>query len=126
MNKTQFEKQQVPTFKSNEDSWGKSRDNLPPFTIKEIQHHRLNSVKTPASAIMKPMDKKVKFKYERYISSDTLYTKWDNRYFYVKCQCKASMKKEKRRVTAKLNRRNNKLNQVLVLVLQEIVLTATI
>ena len=34
LNKTQFQKQQVPTFKSNEHSWGKSLDNLPPFTIK--------------------------------------------------------------------------------------------
>ena len=33
LNKTRFEKQQVPTFKSNEDSWGKSLDNFPPFTI---------------------------------------------------------------------------------------------
>ena len=39
LNKTRFEKQQVPTFKSNEDSWGKSLDNIPPFTIKEIEQH---------------------------------------------------------------------------------------
>ena len=29
LNKTRFEKQQVPTFISNENSWGKSLDNLP-------------------------------------------------------------------------------------------------
>ena len=33
--KTRFEKAQVPTFKPNENSWGKSLDNLPPFPIKE-------------------------------------------------------------------------------------------
>ena len=33
VNKTRFEKQQVPAFKSNEDFWGKSLENLPPFTI---------------------------------------------------------------------------------------------
>ena len=102
LNKTRLEKQQVPTFKSNEDSWGKSLDNLPPFTIKEIEQHRLNSGKTPESAIIKTLDKGRKFKCERYISADTLYTKWDNEYFYVKYKCKASMKKEKRRVTVKL------------------------
>ena len=37
LNKTRLEKQQVPTFKLNEDSWGKSLDNLPPFSIKEIE-----------------------------------------------------------------------------------------
>ena len=102
LNKTRLEKQQVPTFKSNEDSWGKSLDNLSPFTIKEIEQHRLNSGKTPESAIIKTLDKGRKFKCERYISADTLYTKWDNEYFYVKYKCKASMKKEKRRVTVKL------------------------
>ena len=102
LNKTRLEKQQVPTFKSNEDSWGNSLDNLPPFTIKEIEQHGLNSGKTPESAIIKTMDKGRKFKCERSISADTLYTKWDNEYFCVKCKCKASMKKEKRRVTVKL------------------------
>ena len=109
LNKTRFQKQQVPTFKSNVDSWGKSLDNLPPFTIKEIEQHRLNSAKTPESAIIKTLDKRKKFKCERYVPADTLYTKWDNEYFYVKCDCKASMKKEKRRVTVKLNRRNGKV-----------------
>ena len=48
-----MEKQQVQTFKSKEDSWGKSLDNLSPFTVKEIEQHRLNSGKTPESAIIK-------------------------------------------------------------------------
>ena len=75
LNKTRLEKQRVPTFKSNEDSWGKSLDNLSSFTIKEIEQHRLNSGKTPESAIIKTLDKGRKFKCERYISVDTLYTK---------------------------------------------------
>ena len=36
LNKTWLEKQQVPTFKSNGNSWGKSLDNLLSVTIKEI------------------------------------------------------------------------------------------
>ena len=34
--KTRFEKQQVPTFKSNEDSWVKSLDNLKAFPIEKL------------------------------------------------------------------------------------------
>ena len=60
LNKTRFEKQQFPTFKSNEDSWGKSLDNLPPFVIKEIKQHRLNSGKTLESAIIKTLVKEEK------------------------------------------------------------------
>ena len=60
LNKTRFEKQQFPTFKSNEDSWGKSLDNLPPFVIKEIKQHRLNSAKTLESAIIKTLVKEEK------------------------------------------------------------------
>ena len=85
MNKTRFEKQQVSTFKLNEDSWGKSLDNLPPFIIKEIEQHRLNSEKTPEGAIIKTLDNGRKFNCGRYISADTLYAKRDNEYFYVKC-----------------------------------------
>ena len=109
LNKTRFEKQQAPALKSNEDSWWKSLDNLAPFTIKEIEQHRLNSGKTLESAIIKTLDKGRKFKYERYISTDTLYTKWDKEHFYVKCDCKASMKKEKRKVTVELNSTNGKV-----------------
>ena len=72
LNKTRLEKQQVPTFKSNEDSWGKSLYDLPPFFIKEIKQHILNSGKTPEIAIIKTLYKGRKFKYERYISADTL------------------------------------------------------
>ena len=39
----------------------------------------------------------------------TLYKKGDNECFYVKCECKANMKTEKRRVTVNLNRRNGKV-----------------
>ena len=45
LNRTRFKKQQVPNFKSNEDSWGKSLDHLPLFTITEIEQHRLKKGK---------------------------------------------------------------------------------
>ena len=38
LNKTRFEKQQVPTFKSNEDSWGKSLDNIRHSLLKKLNN----------------------------------------------------------------------------------------
>ena len=72
LNKTRFEKQQVPTFVSNEDSWGKSLDNLLPFTIKEIEQVTLNIGKIPESTIIKTLDKGRKLKCECHISAYTL------------------------------------------------------
>ena len=44
---------------------------------------------------------------------------------YVKCECKASMKKERRRATAKFNRRNGKVESGSCICPAGIVLTAT-
>ena len=96
-------------FISNEDFWGKWLNNLPPFTIKEIEQVRLDSGKIPESTILKTLDKGRKFESERYISADTLCTKWGNEFFYVKWECKASIKREKKKVTVKWNRRNEKV-----------------
>ena len=87
----------------DENRWGKSLICLPSVTIKEIEEHRLSSGKTPDSAIIKTLDRGRKFKTERYLSADSVFTKWDQFYFYIKCQCKASMKKEKRDVSVTLH-----------------------
>ena len=65
-----------------------------------------NNVK---SAIIKTLHKGRKFKCELYISADTLHTNWGNEYFDIRCDCKGSIKIEKRRVTVKLNRRNGEV-----------------
>ena len=78
-----------------ETSSGKSLEMLPEFTIKEIEQHRQLSGKTPESAIIKTLDRGRKFKNQRYITSDSIFTKYDKGIFYVKGLCKASMKKEK-------------------------------
>ena len=62
-----------------------------------------SSGKTPESAIIKTLDRGRKFKNERYITSDSTFTKCDKGIFYVKRLCKASMKKEKRSVDMKLS-----------------------
>ena len=84
-----------------ETSWGKSLEMLPQFTIKEIEQHRQLSGKTPESAIIRTLDRGRKFKNERYISSDSIFTKCDKGVFYVKGHCKASMK-QKRSAAVKL------------------------
>ena len=86
-----------------ETSWGKSLEMLPQFTIKEIEQHRQLSGKTPESAIIKTLDRGRKFKNERHITSDSIFTKCDKGIFYVKELCKASMKKKKRSVAVKLS-----------------------
>ena len=82
-------------------SWGKSLKMPSQFTIKEIDQHRQLSGKTPESAIIKTLDRGRKFKNERYITSDSIFTKCEKGLFYVKGLCKASMKKEKRSVAVK-------------------------
>ena len=86
-----------------EISWKKSLEMLPQFTIKEIEQHRQLSGKTPESAIIKTLDRGRQFKNERYITSDSIFTKCDKGIFYVKGLSKASMKKEKCSVAVKLS-----------------------
>ena len=92
--------------------------NFPSFTIKEIEEHRLKSGKTPESSIIKTLNRGRQFKNERYISADSIYTKWDDNLFTVMAQCKASMKKDKRKVVVNINRMNSKVVEI-VPVLQE-------
>lgn len=85
-------------------SWGKSIFEMPLFGVKDIEKHRINSGKTPGTAIIKTLERGKKFKEERYISADTIFTCWDTEYFKIKALCKASMKKEKRSVFVQLDK----------------------
>ena len=49
------------------------------------------------------MDRGRKFKNQRYITFDSIFTKYDKGISYVKGLCKTSMKKEKRSVAVKLS-----------------------
>ena len=83
-------------------SWGKSLKEMPLFSIKEIEIHRQASGK--GNAIIKTLDRERKFKEERYLSADFLFTRVADDHFNVKAKCKASMKKEIREVEVSLNR----------------------
>ena len=89
--------------------WSKSLKFMPVFTITDIETHRLSSGKQKGVAIAKTLDRGRKFKEERYLSSDTIYTKHDQTHFFVKAQCKASMKKVKRHILLSLNIKTSKV-----------------
>ena len=96
-------KNTVNLLEPEDSSWGKSLSNLPSFTIKEVEDHRKNSGKTPNTAIIKTLDRGRKSKNERYLSTDTIYTKWDYKTFVIKGTCKSSMKKDLRNVKVSLD-----------------------
>ena len=81
--------------RQTEIEWSKSLNDMPAFTIKEIELHRQNSGKSEAS-IIKTLDRGRKFKNERYLSADSVYTGLMGMDFIAKAKFKASMKKEKR------------------------------
>ena len=53
---------------------GKSLNNMPLFTLKEIELHRKSSGKIPGLAIVKTLDRGENFKKKRYISADSITT----------------------------------------------------
>ena len=79
---------------------------MPIFTIREIEIHRQNSGKMPGVSIIKTLERGRKFKEERYISADSIYTYLSDELFFVKAKCKASMKKEFRNIEISLSRSN--------------------
>jgi len=84
----------------------------PIFTIKEIEHHRLESGKSKDSAIMKTLDRGRRFQEERYVSADNILTKNSNETFMIKGKCRASMKKEIRSMSVSLNKENSNVVSV--------------
>ena len=85
-----------PAVKTSKDvPWCKSLESLPVFTKKEIDEHRSKSGKRKVDDTCKPIKKTLKrglkFQEERYLSSDTVYTKVFSNSFMVKAKCRASM-----------------------------------
>ena len=80
---------------------------MPVFTIKEIEEHRIKSGK--GAAIVKTLDRGRKFREERYISADSIFTKTNGNKFSVKGTCRASMKKDVRSMNVTLDRDTGKV-----------------
>ena len=89
-----------------EKVWRKDLKDMPTFTIKEIELHHKNSGKYPGTSIIKTLDRGRRFKDERYISADSIFTAVTDTGFFGKGRCKASMKKEIRDVEICLDRMN--------------------
>lgn len=92
-------------------TWSKSLTKLPVFTIKEIEQHRQLSGKVKGLSIAKTLSRGRKFKDERYLKSDSVYTLVSKNTFKAKCKCKASMKKIMRDVEVSINRITGKVEK---------------
>ena len=78
---------------------------MPTFTIKEIEIHRKESGKSHGRSIIKTLDRRKKFKDERYLSADSIFTSLGRNGFYVKGKCKANMQKEIRNAIVTLDKK---------------------
>ena len=74
---------------------------MPFFNIQEIKLIRKASGK--GNAIIKTLDRDRKFKEERYLSADSVFTRVSGDIFNVKAKCKASIKKEIREIEVSIN-----------------------
>ena len=88
-----------------EKEWEKCLKEMPVFIIREIKNNRIKS-RTSRSAIMKTTDRGERFKEERYLSADDVFAANKGRIFYVKSNCKASVKKEMRSIGVGKNKAN--------------------
>ena len=89
---------------SEEIEWSKTLVGMPTFAIKEIEKNRELSVKIRGLLITKTLDGGRKFEEERFLTADSIYTTRTKNLFKVKGLCKASTKKDLRKVFASINR----------------------
>ena len=89
---------------SEEIEWSKTLVGMPTFTIKQIEKHRQLSGKIQQLPITKTLVRGRKFKEERFLTADSIYTTRTKNLFKVKDLCKASMKKDIGKVFASINR----------------------
>ena len=89
---------------SEEIEWSKTLVGMPTFTIKGIEKHRQLSGKIQGLPITKTLVRGRKFKEERFLTADSIYTTKTKNLFKVKGLCKASMKKDLRKVFVSINR----------------------
>lgn len=82
--------------------WDKSLSEMPMFTLREIQKHRVMCGK--GKAIIKTSDRGRMFKNEGYVDTDDIFTKSCVDTFKVKGSCRASMKQVKRNMCVTLSK----------------------
>ena len=89
---------------SEEIKWSKTLVSMPTFAIKEIEKDRELSGKIQGLLITKTLDRGRKFEEERFLTADSIYTTRTKNLFKVKGLCKASTKKDLRKVFIRINR----------------------
>ena len=85
-----------------------SLEALPLFTKREIDSHVENCGKLRNKSIRKTLLRGKKFKEERYINFNSLFTSKTSQKFIIKCRIKASMKKVFRSDYVHINRTTSK------------------
>ena len=90
--------------KSEEIEWSKSLVGISNFTVKEIEKHRQSSGKIHGLPIIKTLVRRRKFKEERFLTTDSIYTTKTKNLFKVESLCKASMKKNLRKIIVSITR----------------------
>ena len=88
-----------------EKEWEKCLKEMPVFTIRKIENHRIKIGKS-SSTIMKITDPGKRFNEERYLSADDVFESNTERIFCVKGKCKVSMKREIRSMEVGINKVN--------------------
>ena len=76
---------------------------IPTFTIKEIEKHRQLDGKIQGLPITKTLFRGQKFKVEIFLTADSICTTNNKNLFKLKDLCKASMKKDLRKVFVSIN-----------------------
>ena len=66
----------------DEKNWGKSPDDMPFFSIREIEIHRQNNGKMPGFSVIKTLERGHKLKEERYVTADNVYTYLSDEFFF--------------------------------------------
>ena len=89
---------------SEENKWSKTLVGMPTFTIKEVEKHRQLSRKIQRLPITKTLVRGQKVKEERFLTAGSIYTTKTTHLFKVKGLCKASTKKDLRKVFIRINR----------------------
>lgn len=83
-------------YKNESNGWTKILDNLPPISNTEIDAFHINAsrnIMESSTTIKKVHKRGEQFLQEKYIDNDTVFTKQNVAYFFLKGKCSASKKK---------------------------------
>ena len=103
----------IGNYGSDQIGWCQSLENLPAITVNGIEAFFDKSTKAvmrKGTKIKKHFRRGEQFVKENYIDSDYVYTKYNEKYFFVKGICVASMKSKERWVSLAVNRSNGDIS----------------